>query len=802
MKRLLLCIAFLLFGICLVAQERGMKPVQVTIEGASTTLYNQSHALLIGISNYTNEWSSLPGVNRDIPRLKESLEKNGFQVEVVMNPLTKDALDNAFSDFISKYGNSRDNRLLIYYAGHGHTIKTDWGGELGYIVSADAPLPSRDNSSPFQRKAMEMAQIEIYAKRIQSKHALFIFDACFAGSIFTEDRSGIPEYISYNTAKPVRQFITSGSTDETVADVSFFCDQFIEALDGKADYDKDGYLTGSELGYFLKKEVIKFSNNRQHPQSGKINDSRLDDGDFVFVMPYIGTQSSSRTLTPHIEEERTIVQYGKLEITTKIEGNLFVDGAFMKEVNANSAIILNNLTEGTHIIQVFTKDETVKKEVVILGSQTAYLTIDKKRKVTSSWIPEMIFIEGGTFQMGNNEGNDNEKPEHLVTVNSFYIGKYEITQKQWIDVMGSNPPIFTDCENCPVEQITYTDVQAFISKLNQKLGESYRLPTEAEWEYAAKGGNKSRGFIYSGSNSVGDVAWISEYSGSSTEPVGRKKPNELGLFDMTGNVWELCNDWYDDNYYSKSQTDNPQGPTTGAFHVVRGGAWITIPFPCTGRKPSASSPRLAKILPTGFRLAMDRRPTDTTRPLLNTVSQGNPCPGMPTITDSRDGQVYLTVQIGSQCWLQKNMNYTTGNSWCYDNDPANCNTYGQLYDWETALKVCPSGWHLPSNEEWTILTNFLGGEKVAAGKMKEVGTAHWSTPNIGATNNSGFTALPGGHRYYLGGFYKLTSWAPFWSSTEYTSPRAWSLILLNKYKGVYRDHHLKTTGYSVRCLKD
>ena len=527
MKRLFLSLAILSFGICLYAQERGMKPVQVTIEGASTTLYKQSHALLIGISIYTNGWSSLPGVNRDIPRLKESLEKNGFQVEVVMNPLTKDALDNAFSDFISKYGNSRHNRLLIYYAGHGHTIKTDWGGELGYIVSADAPLPSRDNSSPFQRKAMEMAQIDIYAKRIQSKHALFIFDACFAGSIFTEDRSGVPEYISYNTAKPVRQFITSGSADETVADASFFCDQFIEALDGKADYDKDGYLTGSELGYFLKKEVIKFSNNRQHPQSGKINDSRLDDGDFVFVMAYTGIPPPPRTLTAQIEEERTIVQYGKLELTTEVAGNLYVDGVHIREVNAKSNLSLKNLTVGTHKIEII-GHEAVEKSLTISPNQTSYLTIDKNRKENASWIPEMVFVEGGTFQMGNNEGSDNEKPEHFVTVNSFYIGKYEITQKQWIEVMGSKPPKFTECENCPVEQIFFLDVQKFISKLNQKTGKSYRLPTEAEWEYAARGGNKSRGFIYSGSNSVGDVAWISEYSDSNTEPVGRKKPNELG----------------------------------------------------------------------------------------------------------------------------------------------------------------------------------------------------------------------------------------------------------------------------------
>ena len=562
MKRLILCIALLFPGLSLLAQERGMKPVQVRIEGTPTTLYQQSHALLIGISKYTNGWNSLPGVSRDIPRVKTTLENNGFQVEVVMNPSNKDELDNAFSGFITKYGDKRDNRLLIYYAGHGHTIKTDWGGELGYIVSADAPLPSRDNYSPFQRKAMEMAQIDIYAKRIQSKHVLFIFDACFAGTIFSEDRSGVPEYISYNTLKPVRQFITSGSADETVADASFFCDQFIEALDGKADHDKDGYLTGSELGYFLKKEVIRFSNNRQHPQSGKINDSRLDDGDFVFVMAYAGMSPTPPTVTPTIEAERTLVQYGKLEITTKTEGNLFVDGAFMKQVNANSAITLNNLTEGTHIIQLFAKDETVKKEVTISGSQTTYLTIKKKRK---------------------------------------------------------------------------------------------NLP-------------------------------------------------------------------------------------------------------------------------------------------------GNPCPGTPTITDSRDGQVYPTVQIGKQCWLQKNMNYKTGNNWCYEDSESNCVTYGRLYDWETALVVCPSGWHLPSDEEWRILTDFLGGKSVAGGKMKS--TSGWFN-NWNGSNSSKFTALPGGSRTSGGLFYPLKKHAFFWSSMEFLPIYAvhWDLNYRNDAMSRINSTP-KGIGCSVRCIKD
>ena len=177
-----------------------------------------------------------------------------------------------------------------------------------------------------------------------------------------------------------------------------------------------------------------------------------------------------------------------------------------------------------------------------------------------------------------------------------------------------------------------------------------------------------------------------------------------------------------------------------------------------------------------------------------------PCP--PTITDSRDGQVYPTVQIGEQCWLQKNMNYETGNNWCYDNDPANCATYGRLYDWETVLGVCPSGWHLPSDAEWTALTTFLGGVSIAGGKMKEAGTAHWSSPNTGATNSSGFTALPGGYRSFSGSFGYLTTSVTVWSSTENSSTNAWYRGLSYSNEYVYLNNHYKTYGFSARCVQD
>jgi uncharacterized protein (TIGR02145 family) len=167
-----------------------------------------------------------------------------------------------------------------------------------------------------------------------------------------------------------------------------------------------------------------------------------------------------------------------------------------------------------------------------------------------------------------------------------------------------------------------------------------------------------------------------------------------------------------------------------------------------------------------------------------------------------DNNNYSIVQIGGQIWMAENLNYNTGNSWCYDNNSSNCNTYGRLYDWQTALGACPSGWHLPGDAEWTELTDFLGGEPIAGGKMKEAGTAHWGLPNTGANNSSGFTALPGGGRSSSGSFYGLIGNADFWSSTEYSSTDAWRRYLYYDYELVTHGNYGKTGGFSVRCVHD
>ena len=177
---------------------------------------------------------------------------------------------------------------------------------------------------------------------------------------------------------------------------------------------------------------------------------------------------------------------------------------------------------------------------------------------------DMIKVEGGTYKMGSNDGESNEKPVHDETIATFQIGKTEVTQELWQAVMGTNPSYFKGEANLPVENVSWTDCNTFIAKLNELTGKNFRLPTEAEWEYAARGGNNSQGYTYSGSNTIEDVAWYGSKSSSKTHPVAKKQPNELGIYDMSGNVWEWTFDKYSSSYSSER---------TSSYRVSRGGSW-------------------------------------------------------------------------------------------------------------------------------------------------------------------------------------------------------------------------------------
>lgn len=218
---------------------------------------------------------------------------------------------------------------------------------------------------------------------------------------------------------------------------------------------------------------------------------------------------------------------------------------------------------------------------------------------------EMIFVEGGTFQMGSDENDEYaermEKPKHEVSVSDFQIGKHEVSQWLWENIMGTNPSQIKG-KALPVTNVSWNDVQEFIKRLNKMTKKKYRLLTEAEWEYAARGGNQSQGFIFIGSNNSDSVAWHFDNSDKTPHEIGSKQPNELGIYDMGGNIQEWVNDWYD-GYSNDSQT-NPTGPKSSKIgKILRGGSYAILPeygrpaWRCVSN-PNFRSPFI------GFRLAM------------------------------------------------------------------------------------------------------------------------------------------------------------------------------------------------------
>ena len=572
------------------AADRGIVPIPIKDKsGNQVGLYKESHALLIGVSDYTGGWPDLPGVANDLRLVEKALEQQGFNVVVVKDPNRRE-LTSAFENFINRYGQTPDNRLLFYFSGHGHTLKNAYGEkEMGYIVPMEAPNPNIDERG-FRASALSMQQMEVYARLIQSKHAIFLFDSCFSGSLFSLSRR-IPENISYKTSRPVRQFVTAGTADEKVPDDSIFRRQFIDALQGEGDLDKDGYLTGLELGEFLQKTVVNYSNGSQHPQYGAIRDPDLDKGDFVFALfdPVTREKNIEKSIEA-LELERKSFEGQRLEL----------------EDNRKRLELEKRLAEAKR------KLEEEKKRLVEEEKRMEIASLPPKSKPAGNAPAGMVRIIGGEYTAGldadvalaeckkyydkcERSWFTNETP-HDETVGSFNMDKYEVRQAEYERVMGENPSYFKGA-NLPVESVSWHEAKAYCEKVGK------RLPTEWEWEYAAKGGRDS---LYPWGNKVESwkanfcdancaLSWKrSEFDDghSQTAPVGSYPPNSYGLHDMSGNVWEWTSSDYNDN---------------GKNKVLRGGSWFGIPSGVRSASRGWGGPTY-RVNAGGFRCASPFRP--------------------------------------------------------------------------------------------------------------------------------------------------------------------------------------------------
>jgi|AntRauTorcE11898_2_1112593.scaffolds.fasta_scaffold04834_3 formylglycine-generating enzyme required for sulfatase activity len=306
------------------------------------------------------------------------------------------------------------------------------------------------------------------------------------------------------------------------------------------------------------------------------------------------------------------IQTGTIQVApTPFDAKVELTGDAGEHYTAEGMKVFSDIPVGTYELKV-SKDchQTYESEITLRANDkvTRNPKLKKGPDIKKIAGMELVKVEGGCFDMGctieQSNCDDDEKPVHEVCVDDFYISKTEVTQKMWRKVMGNNHSRFDNCDNCPVENVSWKDVQEFIRKLNHKTNGNYRLPTEAEWEYAARGGKKSQDYKYAGSNDIGSVAWHFNNSGGKTHPVGQKQPNELGLYDMSGNVWEWCSDRYDSDYYKNSPRNNPQGPNSGSARVYRGGCWRYGARYCRVAFRDRVSPGLTRSN-LGFRLSRD-----------------------------------------------------------------------------------------------------------------------------------------------------------------------------------------------------
>ncbi|MBI4233123.1 MAG: SUMF1/EgtB/PvdO family nonheme iron enzyme [Chloroflexi bacterium] len=578
-QMLLLC---MLLNLPLAAQQsRGLLQVRLP-SGKEVALYQGSYAVVVGVSNY-DYWPDLPNAVRDAEEIGAVLSELGFEVLVVRDP-DQQALEGALKDLEFRK-EVEQARVLFYFAGHGETETLANSEELGYIVPRDAPLQSV-HPRLFVEKAVSMQRIEQCAKRMRFKHALFVFDSCFSGSIFALQRAA-PQNISEKCALPVRQFITAGGRDEPVPDQSVFKVSLLRALGGEGDVTGDGYLTGTELGLYLQEKVVDYSRGTQHPQAGTLRDPELDQGDFVLTLKGAGDKPPPPP---------PAVQVGYLQVNVDVPGSkVYVNGIYQGEANPRQPLNLSDLRVETVEVRVEATGYKTKTERAVLRAD-AWTQVVMKLEAIPPPMPQaeklptpqpalrpssdtregdMVLVPAGEFMMGSNEGDSNKKPARAVYLNVYYIDKYEVTVEQYracVEADVCRKPVTGglcnwgkfDREDHPINCVTWNLAKGYCTWVGK------RLPTEAEWEKAARG---TDGRTYPWGEGKDESK--ANYSGDETRPTGSYPAgvSPYGVHDMAGNVWEWVADWFDEGYYSRSPSRNPRGPETGEYRTVRGGSW-------------------------------------------------------------------------------------------------------------------------------------------------------------------------------------------------------------------------------------
>jgi formylglycine-generating enzyme required for sulfatase activity len=570
------------------AQDRGLSVVAAENLGPSAVIGRQ-YALFIAIDAYRS-WPALKKPVADAKEIRDILQQNYYINEVIElynQQATRANITKTFMDLQSKLG--VHDSLFIYYAGHGHL---DEGSGTGFWIPVDGGLDiySQENWLP-------NAQIRGYISRFKTIHVFMVSDSCFSGDILNTTRSFPPQidnaYYRRAYGLTSRQVLTSGSS-ETVPDQS----EFSAAI--KNTLRKN---TAPLLDPFAIYNDVRLSVRSTTPLYGTLNQAQHQDGaTFLFFR-----RQTAQPIPPPPSQPSTpsqpVATGGSVTVESEIAGEIFIDGqATGRRIKAGGTETISNVSTGSTEVWVKDSSGAMIKAPTVMVRQGQTVTAVIERPIP----PNFVRIQGGTFTMGSPAGEperfDYEGPQHQVTVSSFYMGKYEVTQREYQEIMGTNPSNFKG-DNLPVEQVSWYEAIEYCNRRSQKEGltpayiisgtgdgrtvtwnrnaNGYRLPTEAEWEYACRAGtttpfNTGNNITTSQANYNGDYPYNNNAGGTNREkttPVGSFAANPWGLHDMHGNVWEWCWDWFED-YGSGSQSD-PVGASSGSYRVVRGGGWLS-----------------------------------------------------------------------------------------------------------------------------------------------------------------------------------------------------------------------------------
>ena len=553
-----LLITLIFFTSLSYAQDRNFKLVKTPTKNVTK---EKRKAVVIGMSDY-GAGKSLNNTLNDADDMANVLTQLGFKVTLLKNNDLRGLRKNLTDWYNTIEGN---DMAIFYFAGHGMEVS----GE-NYLIPVDAALNSQTD---VQYSALNVNQV---LGNMDEKHVgmkLLILDAC-------RDN---PFKRSWNRGDEGKGLAQMAAPKGTF--IAFAAAPGATAIDGGSYNLRNGVFT-----HYLKQEIVKEGISIDHIFTNVSRDV---------------ANLTNNTQAPFRNSSLTDIFYFKPIRNTRPGDSLTKYYYYVDQNGNESQNRFNDRKTAENEMKklnLYGKIYSNAGEVFVVDKPN--IPFNNYTETINNLNIEMVAVQKGVFTMGctseqGGDCNDSEKPAHRVTLSAFYIGKYEVTQAQWKTVMGDNPSFFKG-DNYPVDNVNWNEVQTFITKLNNMTDKHYRLPTEAEWEYAARGGVSSKDYKFSGGNTVGDIAWYWDNSNSRTHTVGEKPANESGIHDMSGNVWEWCSDWY--GSYSNSVQMNPTGASSGSYRVNRGGGWSNDEKNVRVSHRNRSTPN-ARSNSLGFRLA-------------------------------------------------------------------------------------------------------------------------------------------------------------------------------------------------------